>query len=57
VNRILSRGTPRWDEMMPRIHTFSPSEFLMALGKDFHEYGYVRSADMRIRSNFRMLRS
>ena len=43
--------------MMPRIHTFSPSEFLMALGKDFHEYGYVRSADMRIRSNFRMLRS
>jgi len=57
VNMIFGRGTPRCDEIMPRTQTFSPSEFLMACGKDRHERGNVRSAQVRIRSNLRMLRS
>jgi len=57
VNRIFERGTPSCEEMMPRTQTFSPSEFLIAWGKDRQEYGNVRSADVRIRSNFRILRS
>jgi hypothetical protein len=56
VNRIFERRTPRCDEMMPRTRTFSPSEFLMAWGKDRRERGNVRSAVVRMRSNFRMLR-
>ena len=43
--------------MMPRTQTFSPSEFLIALGKDRQERGKARSAQVRIRSNFSMLRS
>ena len=57
VNRIFLRGTPRCDEMMPRTQTFSPSEFLIACGNDRHERGKARSAHVRIRSNFSMLRS
>ena len=43
--------------MTPRIHTFSPSEFLIAAGNDRHERGKARSAVTRILSNFSMLRS
>ena len=57
VNKTFRRGTPRSEEMMPRTQTFSPSEFLMAWGNDRHECGNVLSALVRIRSNFRMLRS
>ncbi len=57
VKRIFLRGTPRWDEMMPRTQTFSPSEFFIACGNDRHECGKARSALVRIRSNFSMLRS
>jgi hypothetical protein len=57
VNRIFERGTPRCDAMMPRAQTFSPREFLMACGNERQERGNVRSALVRIRSNFRMLRS
>ena len=32
----------RCDEMMPRAHTFSPSEFFMACGKDLHDSGNAR---------------
>src|SRR5258706_3784455 len=43
VNRIFELGTPRCDAMMPRTHTFSPSELLIAWGNDRHERGNVRS--------------
>ena len=42
---------------MPRTQTFSPSEFLMACGNDRQEWGNDRSAQVRMRSNFSMLRS
>ena len=54
---LLSRGTPSCDEMMPRTQTFSPSVFLIACGNDRHERGNARSAHVRMRSNFSMLRS
>ena len=43
--------------MMPRTQTFSPSEFFIACGNDRQECGKARSAQVRIRSNFSMLRS
>ena len=43
--------------MMPRTQTFSPSEFFIACGNDRHERGKARSAQVRMRSNFSMLRS
>ncbi len=43
--------------MMPRTQTFSPSEFLIACGKERHDRGKARSAQVRMRSNFSMLRS
>ena len=57
VNRILRLGTPRYDEMIPRTHTFSPSEFLIAFGNERQDRGKARSVHVRIRSNFNMLRS
>jgi hypothetical protein len=43
--------------MIPRTQTFSPSEFFMAFGNERQERGNARSVHVRIRSNFRMLRS
>ena len=43
--------------MMPRTHTFSPSEFFIACGNDRHDRGNARRIIVRIRSNFNMLRS
>ena len=57
VNKILLLGTPKCDEMMPRTQTFSPNVFLIACGNERHECGNARSAHVRIRSNFNMLRS
>jgi hypothetical protein len=57
VKKILSRGTPRCDEMMPRTQTFSPRLFFIACGNDRHDRGNARSVHVRIRSNFSMLRS
>ena len=43
--------------MMPRTQTFSPSELLIAPGNDRHDAGNARSVQVRMRSNFSMLRS
>ena len=45
------------DATMPRTQTFSPSELLIAPGNDRHDTGNARSVQVRMRSNFSMLRS
>src|SRR6185436_14662700 len=57
VKKILRRGTPRYEAMMPRTHTFSPSELRIACGNDRQERGKDRSEHIRMRSSFNMLRS
>jgi hypothetical protein len=43
VKKMLRRGTPRYEAMMPRTHTFSPSELRIACGNDRHDRGKARS--------------
>src|SRR6266700_6222743 len=57
VNKTFRPGTPKCDEIIPRIQTFSPSEFFIALGNARQDWGKARKAQVRIRSNFNIGRS